>query len=818
MVETITQPDPYPFLAGGGELGQLTRQHHWSGTVLGLPAQWPQSLRTVLSFLLNARFPLFLWWGPACIQFYNDAYRHSLDISNKHPDALGQTGADCWQESWPAIRSRIDQVLAGHGTTWDEDRLVSRYRNGQRDDVYGTFSYSPVCDESGRPAGVLATFTETTRAVTNISRLQTAEQLFQNLIHDTSVGILVVDGDDLRVTVVNEACARLMGHQPAALLDRPLFEVIPEDSNLFGSALHTVRQTGQACTLYDQPYDGPVDGQRNKRYLDLICQPYKQPDGTITGVMVHCQDVTSQVLTRQNREATEARFRALIEEAPVPTCLLIGRTLIIEVANPPMIEAWGKGTVVLGKPLASALPELDGQPYLRIFDEVYTTGQSFSSKSSRIELVTNGLRTAYYYDYTIKALRNEAGDVYALMMMAVNVTEEVLARKKLEETEASLRGAIELAELGTWHIDIQTGLLHYSERLREWFGIGQDEVITAERAYQPVQPADRPRVMAAIAHALTEGSDGIYNIEYAVDPAQAGQERVLHILGKAFLDETGKPYRLGGTAQDVTQQRHMQRALEQQVQERTRQLEVVIQDLERSNDNLQQFAYVASHDLQEPLRKIQSFGDMLRHEYADQLGDGAPYLERMQVAAARMSTLIRDLLAFSRIATRQDISTTVALNDIVSLVLTDLELIIAETNAVVDVSPLPTLAGDSLQLQQLFQNLLSNAIKFRKPQAPAHIQIRSHQVSAAELPPTVAPDIRKDTYYRIDVIDDGIGFDTRYVDRIFEVFQRLHGKHEYAGTGIGLAICQKVVANHGGAITATSQPGQGATFSVYLPA
>lgn len=246
------------------------------------------------------------------------------------------------------------------------------------------------------------------------------------------------------------------------------------------------------------------------------------------------------------------------------------------------------------------------------------------------------------------------------------------------------------------------------------------------------------------------------------------------------------------------------------------------QALNRSNASLQQFAYVASHDLQEPLRKVQQFGDILKTRYQKELGEGVAYLERMQTAASRMSSLIRDLLSYSRIATERDMRTPVSLNQVIDSVLADLELIIAETGAQVTVEPLPVISGNTVQLGQLFQNLMSNALKFRRTDQNGalvlpQIQVRTQTVVHANLPPSVKPARRSDRYYCIEVADNGIGFDEKYLDRIFQVFQRLHGKDQYVGTGIGLAICEKVVANHDGAITAKSQVGQGATFLVYLP-
>ncbi|MBO0949019.1 PAS domain-containing sensor histidine kinase [Fibrella forsythiae] len=249
------------------------------------------------------------------------------------------------------------------------------------------------------------------------------------------------------------------------------------------------------------------------------------------------------------------------------------------------------------------------------------------------------------------------------------------------------------------------------------------------------------------------------------------------------------------------------------------QLENTIADLKRTNDNLEQFAYVASHDLQEPLRKIRSFGDVLKGSFGHQLNDeGTGLIDRMQTAANRMSGLIRDLLAYSRLASRKENLEAISLQTVLSRVLDDLDLSILETGAVIHAGPLPTVCGDDFQLRQLLQNLLSNALKFRPEGSSPVVHIQSERVPAATLPADVKPLQQADYYERIELSDNGIGFEQKYVDRIFQVFQRLHGRSKYEGTGIGLAIVQKVVENHGGAIVATSEPGKGATFTIYLPA
>ena len=259
---------------------------------------------------------------------------------------------------------------------------------------------------------------------------------------------------------------------------------------------------------------------------------------------------------------------------------------------------------------------------------------------------------------------------------------------------------------------------------------------------------------------------------------------------------------------DITEQHHRRRLLEQTNLE-----------LQRSNDNLQQFAYVASHDLQEPLRKIRSFGDMLMGQYGPVLGnDGADMVGRMQSAAGRMSTLIIDLLAYSRISTHRDPFLPLSLATLLAEVCDDLSLVISEAQAEVQMDALPDILGDVGQLRQLFQNLLSNALKFRRPDQPPVVRITSQYVLAHELPADLVPapgDAPR--FLEIAVTDNGIGFDRKYRNQIFQVFQRLHTKTQYTGTGVGLAICRKVVENHGGAIGVISQVGKGTTFQVYLP-
>jgi len=240
------------------------------------------------------------------------------------------------------------------------------------------------------------------------------------------------------------------------------------------------------------------------------------------------------------------------------------------------------------------------------------------------------------------------------------------------------------------------------------------------------------------------------------------------------------------------------------------------EQLKRSNEELQNFANVASHDLQEPLRKIQAFGDRLRVKCAPQLGDaGLDYLERMESAARRMQSLIQDLLKLSRVVTQAQPFERCDLQKILRDALSDLEVALEKSEARISIGPLPAVDGDPVQLWQLFQNLVNNSVKFRRPGVPPEIRITGRVFAApADL---IAGAAAGDPVAEISVQDNGIGFEEKFAEQIFVVFQRLHSRDEYPGTGIGLAVCRKITDRHAGRIVAKSRPGGGAIFLVTLP-
>jgi PAS domain S-box-containing protein len=280
-----------------------------------------------------------------------------------------------------------------------------------------------------------------------------------------------------------------------------------------------------------------------------------------------------------------------------------------------------------------------------------------------------------------------------------------------------------------------------------------------------------------------------------------------------WRDQQGNVLGTVGITRDIHEFKLIQEALRQS-EDKLRQF---TSQLERSNRELQDFAYVASHDLQEPLRKIVVFGERLKEKCGAQLdAEARDYLERMQKAASRMQTLINDLLTFSRVTSKARPFAPVDLAEVAQEVVTDLEGRIAQVKGRVELGALPTIDAEALQMRQLLQNLIGNALKFRRPEEPPVVKVEA-QIITDRLP-QAAPDAPPQPLCRLTISDNGIGFDEKYLDRIFNVFQRLHSRSEYEGTGMGLAIVRKIALFHGGDVTAKSQPGRGATFIMTLPA
>ncbi|MDQ3366615.1 MAG: PAS domain S-box protein [Myxococcota bacterium] len=377
-----------------------------------------------------------------------------------------------------------------------------------------------------------------------------------------------------------------------------------------------------------------------------------------------------------------------------------------------------------------------------------------------------------------------------------DITQRKLTEHYLRDGERQLRELADAMPQIVWSARPDGHFDYYNRR---WYDFtGRPPGVGDAGWADVVHPDDLEESLARWQSALASGA--AYEIEYRLK-GQDGSYRWFLTRALPIRNAGDSITRWFGTSTDIDERKRTEEQL------RSSSLMLV-----QSNRELEDFATVASHDLQEPLRKIHSFVGCLRDEQSAKINaEGRAYLDRIQSASTRMTVLISDLLEFSRISSKGKPLIPVDLNDVIAGVVSDLEARLVQTGGRVEISELPTVASDQVQMRQLLQNLISNALKFHRKGVPPIVRV------SAEI--DESPDGRSPTgrTCRILVVDNGIGFDEKYLDRVFTIFQRLHGRGVYEGTGIGLAVCRRIVERHGGTITARSQPGVGSTFIVTLP-
>jgi PAS domain S-box-containing protein len=394
--------------------------------------------------------------------------------------------------------------------------------------------------------------------------------------------------------------------------------------------------------------------------------------------------------------------------------------------------------------------------------------------------------------------------LHAMEMIAPAMVQALLhnrAEQALRESEEKVRSQLneieaiyKSAHVGMCVFDRNLRFVRINDRLSEINGVPAEDHIG--KTVREVVP-DLADLAGKIADRVFLTGEPVLNVEFSgTTPSYPGIERYWVEQWLPLKDPSGEVIGINVVVEEVTDRKRAHAELEMRVRERTA-------ELQRKNIELQEFAFVASHDLSEPLRKIQTFGSLLSAKCGDLLDDQSrDYISRMTVAANRMQELLEALLRYSRIETRGQDFRPMRLNEAVQDAAGDLDVPIHKIGAHLEVGPLPIIRGDPYQWRQLFQNLLANAVKYHRSEVKPLIKIYGEETDGMD---------------RVFVEDNGIGFDEKYLDKIFQPFQRLHGRNEYPGTGIGLAICKKIIERHGGTLTARSTPGKGSTFIITLP-
>jgi PAS domain S-box-containing protein len=537
--------------------------------------------------------------------------------------------------------------------------------------------------------------------------------------------------------------------------------------------------------------------------------------GKLYGWAWYFRDVTEQRLAEETLKESEIRFRTLADESPV-------FVFIIDADPLASVSYWNKTWLTytgqtseeaLGRAWSGILHADDIPIVMDHYLPAFKKREPYFIPAVRVRR-SDGEYRWHAFKGNPRYLVN--GDFNGYVGMGFDIHEQKLTQQQLETALEQARLSKEAAELGIFDLDLKTGDMHWDERCRTLFGISHKRSVSYDIDFiKRLHPDDQDRVLKVVHKAYSKSlSNGDYDVKYRTIGAEDGTVRWVRAKGKVYFDAGENPVRFIGSVLDITEQVMALQKIEGLVEERTKELAqanesllVANKELQRSNANLEEFTYAASHDLKEPIRKIAIFSNQLKAQLTDRLNENENRLfGRVQNATERMRDLIDDLLLYSHVTQRPHETELIDLNVKVQSVLEDLELDIDEKSAVIIVAKLPVVKGYRRQLQQLFQNLISNALKYRKANVPPRIDISATEVTEDGK-----------LYNAITIKDNGIGFEEKYADQIFHMFTRLHGKAEYSGTGVGLSIVKKVVENHDGMIKVESTPGKGSSFHVYLP-
>ncbi|MCG2460317.1 PAS domain-containing protein [Flavobacteriaceae bacterium F89] len=832
-----TQKSP-KFLQAGGEMGRLIREKDWSSTSLGSPENWPVSLKFAIGSMLRTAFPKFIWWGESLLCFYNDAYRPSLGKEGKHPIILGQKGERAWPEIWGTIKPLIDQVWNTGKPIWMEDQLIPIYRNGKMEDVYWTFSYSALLGDDENVGGVLVTCTETTKAVLNLKKLEESENQLA----------FAINAAELSTWDYNPITNKFSGNQRLKSwfgiprksemdLQIALKAIIPSDQARVTKEINAALN-GANDGKYDITYS--IQNKKNKeiKIVHALGRAWFGENNKAIRFNGILQDVTQKVEAEKELQDAyekirneEKQFRNIVQNAPVGIAIFKGSTYRVEMANNSVLRALDKhADKFLGQNIFKVLPEMkpDIAP---LFKEVEQKQKSVRGTEFKVSIKRKGKIQNSYFDFILYPINLENEETQEIMLVANEVTDYIVARNILKEHENQFRNLvlqspIAMAILRGKDLKIEMA----NEKMLNHFWRRTFTEVIGKRIIDVFPELKDQQYPAELGSVIATGNP-IRNKESKAVVAKNGENIEFYInynyLPLKELDDKVTGVMI--TVTDVTDQvlakeklLNFSRELEKQVNERTgllqssnERLEQSIKKLENANDELESFAYVSSHDLQEPLRKIQMFTSrILEQEQLNLSETTKKYFDKITLSASRMRTLIDDLLSFSRTYKEGAKLEPTDLNLIVEQVLENLSVIIENKNSKVTRSRLPIIAAVPFQLTQVFSNLIGNALKFSYPDRPPRININWGQVDGNTLNDY---GLTEASYHKITVRDNGIGIAAGMEDKIFEVFQRLHGKHEYEGTGIGLSIVKKIIVNHKGFITAKNNSGEGSTFTIYLP-
>jgi PAS domain S-box-containing protein len=710
------------------------------------------------------------------IVYANEAFCHivgyELEEFKAMPSLLGLIVPEDREE----VGGRLKKLMASGEVSGALRERTLLHKSGRRVEVEFAAG-RPRTGDGSRLIVMVQDITYRKRAEEELRR---SEERFRLLVQHASDMIAVVRRDG-SIGYVSPACERILGYRSEEMAGSSVLEhVHPDDRQ---------RMTERFARILERPGAGrPVEFRALRagggvRYLEALVNNLLDRPG-VEGIVINVRDVTGRRQVEERLRRSEERFRRVVEGAV--------DTLIVHDIEGRIVECNGEACRSLGytreELLQLHVSDVEAGYMPPKIKEIWRSlppgePQTFPGVHRRKDGTTFPVeaRVGVY----------EAGEEPLIMAIARDVTERRRAEEAIKASEARLAAAQRIAHLGSWEYVLDEDRARWSDELYRIFGFAPQEFVPGyEMFFDYVHPGDRRSVRKEAIKTLREG--GRSSIGYRI-VRKDGEVRSVHTEYEVVRDASGRPVKMVGTVQDITERKQAEEELKRRAEE-----------LERSNAELERFAYVASHDLQEPLRMVSSYTQLLARRYQGKLDEDADEFIGYAVdGATRMQALINDLLAYSRVGTRGREFRPADCEAVFQAALANLRVAVEESGARVENGPLPTVMGDRTQLLQLFQNLIGNAMKFRRKGVTPEVRVEVE---------------RRGGEWLFSVHDNGIGIDPRYAERVFVIFQRLHGREEYPGTGIGLALCKRIVERHGGKMWVRSEPGEGSTFYFTLPA
>ena len=724
----------------------------------------------------------------------------------------------------PEVAARLleddQKVLGGELLLDHEERLVTA-----RGEVFWMLATKvPWRDDNGNIIGIIGGGRNITKQKEIELKLTNERNVLRTMIDNLPDYVYVKDAQG-RFVLANMAVARQMGlSSPEEIIGKTDFDLFPQElAARYRAEEEEMIRSGKGMFNHEGP---TVDASKRgkNRWVSTTKVILRDPRGKVTGFIGLGRDITERKRMEEVLAQERSLLRTLINN--LPDCIYAkdtaGRKIL---ANPADLKNYNCKTE------AEAIGKTDFDLFPKeIADKFYADDQKVIHGEpviDREEYFLSGSGEKRWLLTSKLPLRDQNEKIMGLVGIGRDITEQKQATEALKQSEERLRQVMRSARciLNYGEVEAPEGWRERAMKeltIFRWdFPVLNEEAaqevfplhVPPDKTYQQVWSENRNPDDFNEMHRVTREAFlknvPFYRNEFRCTDKHGVEHWMQEFITVHKLGENR--WEIFGINTDITDLKKSENAL--RVSEGK--LRLFTTQLERSNRELQDFAYVASHDLQEPLRKIVVFGERLKEQGGEKLDTQArDYLERMQKAASRMQNLINDLLTFSRVTTKARPFTQVDLAHVAREVIMDLEGRIELVKGRVEVGTLPLIDAEALQMRQLIQNLIGNALKFRRPDVPPVVKV------AAEIITARAPDegttvVKK--MCRLTVNDNGIGFDEKYLDRIFNVFQRLHSRNEYEGTGMGLAIARKIVLFHRGEITATSKPGEGTTFIVTLP-